>query len=74
MEWISIEKRLPIKKDSPILVADNDDEFFSYIALRWLSEEKGWDGEGWYDHSDAFWIKVASKTWWMPLPKKPKIE
>ena len=72
MDWIIVKKKPPTPKDSPILVTYDDDEFFSYMAVHWLSEEKGWTGEGWYDHSDEFWIEVEEMTWWMPLPKVPE--
>lgn len=84
MEWLSIEERKPTKEDSPILACTTPYlDYFNVAALHWL--EDGWDGPGWYDHSDEYgmWLnedeahfcetsELNKIKFWMPLPKPPQ--
>ncbi len=67
LKWISVKDRLPTKEDSPILAwGDELEEYLNCAALHWIN---GWDGEGWYDHSDEYGMKQNEIEFWMPLPK-----
>lgn len=71
MEWISIKYRKPLKEDSPILACtESFDDYLCMAALHWL--ENGWNGPGWYDHSDEYGMKEEEITHWMPLLLPPK--
>lgn len=74
-DWINAKKQPPTKEDSPILASK---EYFlgcfNVAALHWLDEDRGWDGEGWYDHSEEYGMKLEQILFWMPLPSLPKDE
>lgn len=71
MDWIT--NRKPTKEDSPILAyGESIWDYFNIAALHWLTEEDGWNGPGWYDHSDEYGMKEEEIKVWMPLPKPPK--
>lgn len=80
-EWISVKERKPTPKDSPILAFDSVSHF-SMAALHYLDE--GWDGPGWYDHSDEYGMglnegeahfhEYGGMIAWMPLPNLPKLD
>lgn len=82
MDWIKASDRLPTKEDSPILAWSNlydwvDEDYLQCAALHWLDDcygcynERGWNGAGWYDHSDKYGIKEEDIEWWTHLPKRP---
>ena len=76
MEWIKCSEKTPKKEDSPIL-AWGKSEIEGYLncaALHWLNDEDGWNGEGWYDHSNEYGMKQNEIKWWMPLPEPPRSE
>ena len=76
MEWIKAKERPPTKEDSPILTwrkpicegQEDDDGCLLCAALHWLD---GWDGEGWYDHSDEYGMRLEDMEYWIHLPKRP---
>ena len=78
-EWVSTKDRKPLPSDSPILAVDSLDHF-STAALHYL--EQGWDGPGWYDHSDEYGLGLNENEahyqdysgilFWMPLPAPPE--
>lgn len=75
-DWINAKKQKPTKEDSPILASSKFYVgFLSIAALYWISEEDGWNGEGWYDHCNEYGMKLEEEMlYWMPLPPPPKDE
>lgn len=69
---INAKDNPPNKQNSPILAIGYYPAVYGYFnvaALHWLD---GWNGEGWYDHSNEYGMKQEKIKWWMPLPPPPK--
>lgn len=66
MKWI--KNRKPNPEDSPILATGEIPIIEGYLnvsALHWLSD--GWNGAGWYDHSNEYGMKEEEIKYWMHL-------
>lgn len=65
--WISVDDRLPKKhrnkiKKQDILISNEDDD----VAVGWY--------DGYFNTWDDRYDNYSKTIWWMPIPRRPKIE